>query len=276
MKKKLIEADGGRLLLNPEFSALLEYNNITSAAALWELESSPVKNVLKERGTGRLALESSSGEKVEAFIKRYQPIPLRERIKNTLAFKPWNFDAVHEIMAVNAVLELGLHTMTPIAAARLDDGRSCNLTLGIDNYVRAQEFIGQIRGDQERMSRLTHNIATLVGRMHGAGMAHQDMYLVHMFVRPQENDAVYIIDLQRTIFQRQLSQRWRVKDLAQLLFSSREYADEETIDRFWESYSKCARLSASPVSLKAAVKRKADAITRHDSRRRARLNLGKD
>lgn len=275
MKFDIKHKDHGKMLINAEFEELLDYNGISTADDLWSIQSDSVKNILQERGTGRCMLSSPNGHEVETYIKRYQPIPLREVIKNMMGFKPFHFDGIHEWNAIIAFHELELNTMQPIAAARFRDGRSCNLTLGIRHYTRGLELFKELNDSQERKERLICSIAEMIGRMHSNGMAHQDMYLVHLFIKEKENDAVYLIDLQRMIMQRKLSRRWRVKDLGQFLFSAWEFLGENERKLFTETYSKHAGLSDSSAIFSAAI-RKAERIRQHDQRRRERLNLGAD
>ncbi|MDD3117879.1 MAG: lipopolysaccharide kinase InaA family protein [Victivallales bacterium] len=264
--------DHGRLLVNEDFAALLTDNRITTADALWEIAGTGVKNVVRERGTSRCFLQNQDGSRLECYIKRYLPIPWREKLKNMLTLKPYNFDAIHEWNALHRFLELGMNTMTPMAAARFADGRSCNLTLGITDYVRASELFAGFdpEKDSERRLRLIGRIARLAGRMHAAGIAHQDFYLVHFFVKPDEDDNVYLIDLQRMIFQPKLARRWRIKDLAQLHFSAARYVSETDIRFFWEIYAEQSGINPADRSLQQAATAKAERIRRHDAKRAAR------
>ncbi len=275
MKFDIKPKDHGKMLINAEFEELLDYNGISSADDLWSIQSDSVKNILKERGTGRCMLSSPAGREVETYIKRYQPIPLREVIKNMMGFKPFHFDGIHEWNAIIAFHELELNTMQPIAAARFRDGRSCNLTLGIRDYTRGLEFFRELDDYPERKKQLICNIAEMIGRMHRNGMAHQDMYLVHLFIKEKEDDAVYLIDLQRMIMQRKLSRRWRVKDLGQLLFSAWDFLNAAERKLFMDTYTKHAGLT-NPDAIFSAALRKAERIRQHDQRRRERLNLGAD
>jgi heptose I phosphotransferase len=276
MKLEAIKNKGGMLLLNDAYRELLEYNGIFTPEDLWNINSESVKNLLKERGTGRCMLKSASGGEVETYIKRYQRIPFREALKNILCLKPYKFDGIHEWNVIVVFHFSDLNTMEPIAAARLPDGRNCNLTLGITNYTRAQELLPRLKDDPVRKNRLIRNVAELTGRMHANGMAHQDLYLVHLFVKEDEDDKVYLIDLQRTIAQSRLKWRWRVKDLAQLLFSSRNYIDDSDIELFRKIYADCANISPNNTALLRAVMKKAARIQAHDERRRKRLDLGED
>ena len=180
--------DHQQLRINADWQELLHANGLDHAEALWNLAGDPVKHVVKERATCRCELRRPDGSTIEVYLKRYHPIPWREKLKNILCFKPYDFDAWHEWDALVAFLDLGLNTMTPLAAARLADGRSCDLTLGITNYTRAAELIKLLAPEDPRRRRLLLRLAEMVGRMHAAGMAHQDLYLVHFFILEQQDD----------------------------------------------------------------------------------------
>jgi heptose I phosphotransferase len=154
--------------------------------------------------------------------------------------------------------------MVPIACAS-KDGNSCILTLGIRNYKRASELFAELAGkDRIRRRRLIGKIAELARGMHSAGMAHQDFYLVHLFVKEGDADEVHIIDLQRVVFRQDFSERWRVKDLAQLLFSSEKSASMADMMYFWKIYAGMPGVKLlRDKSLIKKVMRKAASIRRH-------------
>ncbi len=64
--------------------------------------------------------------------------------------------------------------------------------------------------------------------MHSAGINHRDYYLLHLWLeQPPKNDGeahLFVIDLHRAMWHRQVPLYWRVKDLAALLFSARDFA----------------------------------------------------
>ena len=72
--------------------------------------------------------------------------------------------------------------------------------------------------------------------MHSAKFAHQDFYLVHLFIK--DDLAVYPIDLQRLIMGELFKRRWHIKDLSQLLFSADGLVSRTDILRFWKIYTK--------------------------------------
>ena len=261
--------DNGKLTVNTDFAGLLKSNGIDSALRLWDIKGEDVKKILKQRGTERAFLNMPDGNRLEVYLKRYTKIPLKEKVKQAFSLKFSPFDALHEWNALRAFHRIGLSTITPIAVANPGAGRTCNLTLGITDYVKASElFKNFTQKDRARKLALIEKAAGLCGCMHAAGFAHQDLYLVHMFVRESENDKIYLIDLQRLIMQKNLSRRWRVKDLGQLLFAARPYVSDMDIRRFWKSYCSCAggKFYRDGSLIKAIIS-KADKITVRDARK---------
>ncbi|MCF6176979.1 MAG: hypothetical protein L3J71_14560 [Victivallaceae bacterium] len=270
MEIKIDQLDEGRMLVNRQYIELLKSNQLLTADSLWNLSGESVKNVVKERATERCLLTAQDGGTVEVFIKRYLPIPFKEKLKNRLCFKPFNFTARHEWEAIKAFHRHELPTMIPLAVAELPDGCSCNLTLGITDYRRVSEWLPTLE-DATRKRALIDNVAEYIGKMHRYGMAHQDFYLVHMFIREHEQDRLYMIDLQRVLMQKSLRRRWRVKDLAQLLFAASPYVDQNEIEYFWRKYCEITRDEyLNCKSLTSAITRKAERIRRHDAKRAAR------
>ncbi len=58
-------------------------------------------------------------------------------------------------------------------------------------------------------------------QLHGAGIAHRDLYLCHWF--EQADGRVALLDWHRALKRQRLHPRWLAKDLGALLISSRPY-----------------------------------------------------
>ena len=253
--------------VNTCYEALLHHNGINSAEALYELQSETVKKVLKERGTSRAFLKDpEEGPDIECYIKRYLKPSLKDRFKCALSFKPVFSDgALHEWDALCAFHRNGLNTMEPVAAGTIGS-KTCNLTLGITAYIRASAlFREELQNDPERRNRLVKKIADYAARMHNAGLTHQDFYLVHLFIKPQEEDAVYLIDLQRVLIQKRPAWRWVVKDLAQIRFALKPFITEEEAELFREIYVSIRPL---PRRIWRAVETKSERIHQHSKKRK--------
>jgi len=113
--------------------------------------------------------------------------------------------------------------------------------------------------------RIIREMARISATMHTAGVFHKDLYLCHFFLnlRKIERDPrdveLTLIDLHRLGEHRLWADRWRWKDLGQLLFSIEgvDGATPRDALRFWKHYRKLAGLrrpswQARMIRLKAA------------------------
>ena len=97
-----------------------------------------------------------------------------------------------------------------------------------------------------RMRRLLiERVATLVARMHSAGVNHRDLYLCHFLLDPDSVETarnaadirLHIIDLHRAQIRARVPRRWLIKDLAALYFSARDIGlGKRDILRFLRAY----------------------------------------
>ncbi len=269
--------DNGRLVINRDFFPLLERNRLLGAKGIWNLRDEGIKEVLAERRTGRVILHASpedtdNPKKVETYIKRYTRVPLSRRLKDMFSLKFFQFDALHEWQAQLVFHRLELPTVIPVAAGKVREG-TFNLTLGIANYERASSLLGKLASADEGKKRLLiEKIGLYVGRMHRAGLAHQDLYLVHFFIKGSDM-VPHLIDLQRVIREKELSDRWRIKDLGQLLFSARRHITDEDEKLFSRSYLQASGfdLCRHPRLLRA-IRKKADWIQARHRRKMGQVN----
>ena len=92
---------------------------------------------------------------------------------------------------------------------------------------------------------LIERVASVVARMHAAGVNHRDLYLCHLLLDPASvttarNAAeirLYIIDLHRAQIRAKVPRRWLIKDLAALYFSARDIGlGQRDVLRFLRCY----------------------------------------
>ena len=92
--------------------------------------------------------------------------------------------------------------------------------------------------------RLVAEMARITATLHSARIFHKDLYLCHFYLdrvrlRVDSQDVrLSLIDLHRLGEHRHWSDRWRWKDLGQLLYSTEGVAgiDRRDILRFWSHY----------------------------------------
>ncbi len=162
---------------------------------------------------------------------------------------PWG--RLQSVLAVEELTDmLPLHEAIP-RAARL---------LPADTFVRWKQG-------------LAAELARLVHQLHSRHCFHKDLYLCHFYIaqtdlEPQQDwqGRVHLIDLHRLGQHRWSWPFWQVKDLAQLLYSSRiEGVDQSDRQRFWELY-----LPGQPAHWLAwCVKVKEWFYRRHNAKRRS-------
>jgi hypothetical protein len=90
-------------------------------------------------------------------------------------------------------------------------------------------------------------LAVLARRFHGAGFAHRDFYLGHIFVvEGNEPRKLFLIDLQRMFRPRLFRERWVIKDIGSLAFTALMFGATRTdLMRFLKIYLGTNRLRAS-------------------------------
>ncbi len=124
--------------------------------------------------------------------------------------------------------------------------------------------------DFERLKRgLAREMAEIAATLHNAHVFHKDLYLCHYFLDLARFDTpgqrLALIDLHRLAEHRLLVERWRAKDLGQLLYSSQDIDGITCRDRlrFWVHYQRSARLRRPRWSLRRVIG-KASRYSRHN------------
>ena len=182
---------------------------------------------------------------------------------------------------------LGLSTPEPVATGfDAATRRSFLLTEEIeggcplDRFLReeaAKYFQGRELAAFYR--RLARQLAVFIRKFHGAGYNHRDLYLCHFFIRLNQADwktgkgsevpfELVMLDLQRVELRRRFRRRWLVKDLAELLYSTR-FVPASACDamRFACAYWGVDRLDAKQKNFVRSVLRKVERIARHNRSR---------
>mgnify|MGYP006428994807 CR=1 FL=1 len=165
------------------------------------------------------------------FAKLHRGIGWREIILCLLSLRLPVVDARRERDALAVLRAAGVPTMETLAwgVRGLDPARRRSFIVTreiparrtVDDLARAWGERGGCEIAAKRW--LIVQVAELTRRMHEAGVNHRDLYLVHLLLTgdPVSPGSLRLIDLHRAQLRRRVPRRWRVKDLAGLLFSAR-------------------------------------------------------
>jgi heptose I phosphotransferase len=257
----------GNLFVNRDFSELLDTSGLAFFDDFMRLEGKVVKRAVRERSTHRLDLQG-----VTVYLKKHCFPGIGEILKNFLRFR-FPPGALNEWRALLAFHAHNIPTMTPICAGRKPllwkfEKESFLLTDDVGAASRLDDFL-KINGavprrgkGLETKKKILENLADITRRMHNAGINHRDYYLCHILVDNPES--LYVIDLHRVNVGDKVGKRWRVKDLAALLFSSLEVpVTHGQRLAFYKRYMQISRLSSDDKTLIRLIVKKCDKIARH-------------
>ncbi len=222
------------------------------------------------RSTGRYVV-AATGQSVRFFLKKYFHMSWWQRWLAPLE----SFPGPRELQNLQRAAALGIPVPEPLAAGA-DRRHACLSLLAVrelEGHTPLHEFIparmSLTETTEQRVVRreLTAHIAEIAQRLHSANLYHCDFYLCHFFIRESPNFSaafeLVLIDLMR-LKQSRLA-RWRIKDLAQLLFSSDLPGITRTDRmRFFKKYLGTRRLDGNARWLLRRIQRKASLYHRHN------------
>jgi UDP-glucose:(heptosyl)LPS alpha-1,3-glucosyltransferase len=162
------------------------------------------------------------------YLKRHFGVGWREIVKNLLQLRWPVLGAINEWNALQKLSSLGVPSLQPVAygvrgknPARQE---SFIITEELSDVVQLDHFLQSHSLSIQQKVSLIQKVAHIAREMHAAGINHRDFYLCHfMLKQPWElvsHPQVFIIDLHRAQIRPQVPERWLVKDLAGLYFSS--------------------------------------------------------
>lgn len=260
----------GDLFVNKDFLEFLDGSGVACFNDVMTLEGKVVKSAVRERSTQCLDLGGS-----RVYIKKHFFPGICEVAKNLFRFR-FPVGALNEWRALLAFHAHNIPTMIPICAGRKKflwriERKSCLLTSDLGEASRLNDYlkacsVKPCRGKTfEEKRRILKNLADITRKMHSAGLNHRDFYLDHILVDSRER--IYIIDLHRVDVRNNVGKRWKVKDLAALLFSSLEVPlTHGQRLAFYKRYMQINRLSADDKTMIRRIIKKCNKIARHTRR----------
>ena len=230
--------DEGRVIVNRAFAELLKREGWSTFDSIWakSADAAVAKNLRTDRVTLRFTLDDSGIQRA-FYIKRHKRSSWKEYIKPLLRLTWPILGARNEWNAILDFHEVELPTMIPVAF-----GESGENSFLITEALERCTKLSELNHDQQSQTSspaldrnsIIRRVALIAKTMHVAGLHHQDFYLGHLMQSETDPERIFVIDLGRVQKHRRLSQRWIVKDLAQLNYSA-DATDLERL-RFLRDY----------------------------------------
>ena len=202
----------------------------------------------KNRKTGRFEIDGHG-----FYIKKHFPAGWGA-VLDELSHLRWpHIGAIPERKALDRLAELNIPTMQ-VAAAGVEGStfageQSFLVTDELTDVESLKDITATWRENPPTVAfkrALLGQVARLARCLHEGGVNHRDFYICHFLMNVTGGDAaytqrepeLYLIDLHRAQLRRRVPYRWRVKDLAGLLFSALDIALTRTdIARFLRIYT---------------------------------------
>jgi heptose I phosphotransferase len=187
------------------------------------------------------------------FVKIHRRIGWGEILKNMFSLKWPVLSARNEYRAIKKLETLGIKTMTisgfgerGVPPVWLE---SFLITEELENTISLEEFCRDWKmnaPDFLLKTALVHKVADIARTLHQNGMNHRDFYICHFLLDLRAEDEknryegmrLYLIDLHRVQIRKHTPERWIIKDIAGLFFSSMDTdLTRRDLFRFIKAYS---------------------------------------
>jgi heptose I phosphotransferase len=246
-------------------------------ASIMNLDARDRLHAKQGRSTARVVFHGPDGP-VPVYLKRHYRLPWTARLAALLQPEGKHTPGAAEFAHLTHARSLGLVVPGVVAA-----GERIGPWGNVQSYLLVEELTGSLplheaipwlagrlyRIAFERLKRhLVKEMARIAATLHNAYVFHKDLYLCHFFLDvsvPLAERSLAIIDLHRLAEHRIWPDRWRRKDLGQLLYSTigvPGITDRDVL-RFWSHYRKLARLKC-PASQARLIAWKAARYDRHN------------
>ena len=187
------------------------------------------------------------------FAKVFMGIGWKALLSCLLKFRKPIISAENEWRAIQKLSQLGIATMrlvgygkrgyNPARRQSFIITEELKPTLSLEDFCRDWEHHPPSR---KLKHALINHVAQIARALHANGIVHRDLYLCHFLLdtghQPLGHDSkpprLFLIDLHRAEQRRKIKQRWRIKDVAGLYFSSMGIGlTQRDRLRFIEAYS---------------------------------------
>ncbi|OVE72820.1 hypothetical protein BVX93_02070, partial [bacterium B13(2017)] len=213
-------------------------------------------------------------ERLRIFHLKRHSLNIKEQFYSL--FRMGNaLDGLNEWNMIFSLHEVTIPSMVPVVFGEKRKmgmpWKSITLTEHIYDSFRLETFIHEkfsslsLSSEQILLKRkIIKKLASLARKFHNLGFNHNDFYLGHFFIIPSTM-TLHIIDLQRVVRRKKIRDRDRIKDIAQLLFSSQQINGINNTDciRFLKDYLQIKKIGFIEKNFIYKVLKKYLRINRH-------------
>ncbi|MDR3492329.1 MAG: lipopolysaccharide core heptose(I) kinase RfaP [Gammaproteobacteria bacterium] len=165
------------------------------------------------------------------FLKQHYGVGWKEIFKNFFQLNWPVLGAKNEWLAIKRLQELGIPTMDVVGygcrginPARLESfilTRELTDTISLEDYCRDWHIT---LPPVQMKRKLIRSVADIARKLHENGVNHRDFYLCHFLLKKESLPQLelFLIDLHRAQVRQHVPERWVIKDVAGLYFSSKD------------------------------------------------------
>lgn len=204
---------------------LIDTWNGQDVFSLMENMQGKIAREMKDRQTLRFEIAGHG-----YYRKWHRGVGWREIIKNYLQLRLPVLGASNEWNALNKLRALAIPSLIPLAYGLRGKNparqQSFIVTRELTEVIQLDHFFEQHSVGIKAKHCILAGVAAIARELHGTGINHRDFYLCHFMLKTQFiadqslTPEIYLVDLHRAQLRPQVPERWLVKDLGGLLFSS--------------------------------------------------------
>ena len=261
--------------IDPDFVRPLRELGLTSIDAVFSFDTgyNLAKNNLAAFRS-RLQFELKSPP-TTLFLKRYDNPTLLSQLTNWWHHHRRISYGISEVDAIQSLAAAGINTPKIICYGRqwgkLFEKRSFCITEKIPNAESLERklptcFSSPPATENPKLRRnFIAQLAAFVRKFHATNLRHRDLYFSHIFYG--DNGQFYLIDLARLFKPLVFTERFRIKDIAQLYYSAHgQYFSRTDRLRFYLEYIGRSKLTAKDKVFIRKVINKTGRMARHDAK----------
>ena len=201
------------------------------------MEAEGKETITKKRGRTVVTLEYEKGRKL--FLKRHTKTNFFDSLKEFFRYGKPQSNAALEWNAISELKNYGIETMPVLAMGEMFrlkfwEKKSFLITEEIKDGVSVESILAKCPNLSFKIRRnLAEKIGEIGRKLHTAGFVHRDFYLGHFYVVGNLDDEykLHLIDLQRIMPGAKIFNRWSLKDISALYFSSLPLREISKTDR---------------------------------------------